>query len=127
MNTTVISMNKIELMRNVIEGTSGKIASVTFVKKDGSTRKMQFRTGVKAGIVENPRICSNGTSDTTAHIDYYIKVSDMNVAKEAKAEALAAGKTEEEAKVIAAKKSYRIVNLSTITAFKCGDIELNIA
>lgn len=119
-------MNKIELMRNVIEGTSGKIASVTFVKKDGTTRKMQFRTGVKAGLVKDPRICLNGTSDTTAHIDYYIKVSDMNVAKEAKKEAIENGYSEEEAKVFAAKKSYRIVNLSTITSFKCGDVELNI-
>ena len=119
-------MNKIEIMRDLIENTNGKIASVTFIKKDGTERKMQFRTGVKAGLVNNPRICFNGTSDTTAHIDYLIKVSDMQVAKESKAESLAIGKTEEEAKVIAAKKSYRIVNLSTITHFKCGEVELTI-
>lgn len=123
----VTSMNKIEIMRNIIENTNGKIATVTFIKKDGTERKMQFRTGVTAGLVENPRICFNGTSNTTAHIDYYIKVSDMIAAKEAAAQARAEGATPEQAKVIAARKSYRTLNLSTITHFKCGEVELTIA
>ena len=122
----VTSMNKIELMRNIIENTNGKIATVVFVKKDGTERHMQFRTGVKAGLVENPRICSNGTSDTTAHIDYYFKVFDMLAAKDAAAAARAEGATPEQAKAIAAKKAYRTLNLSTISYFKCGELELTV-
>lgn len=99
-------MDKIELMRSLIEGTNGKIASITFVKKNGEIRKMQFRTGVKAGLVKDPRICSNGTSNTAAHIDYLIRVCDI-------------AETKSEGKV-----AYRTINLSTITHFKCGDIEI---
>lgn len=122
----VNSMNKIEMMRNIIENTNGKIATVVFIKKDGTERRMQFRTGVKAGLVENPRICFNGTSDTTAHIDYYFKVFDMIAVKEIAAEARANGATPEEAKEIAAKKAYRTLNLSTISYFKCGELELTV-
>lgn len=101
-------MDKIELMRSLIEGTDGKFASVTFVKANGEIRKMQFRTGVKAGLKKNPRICVNGTSNTAAHIDYLFRVCDI------------------EATRLAGKAQYRTINLSTVTHFKCGDVEINI-
>lgn len=116
--------SKIDLMRKIVETTDGKIATVTFVKKDGTVREMQFRTGVTAGLVENPRICINGTSNTTAHIPKYINVFDMVQAREETKIALANGATPAEAKEIAAKKSYRKINLSTVTHFKCGPLEL---
>jgi len=37
-------------MREQILATKGKIFSVTFIKKDGTERKMVCRTGVKKGI-----------------------------------------------------------------------------
>ena len=53
----------------LIRGTAGKIFTVTFIKKDGSLRKMTARIGVKKNLV--------GGTNTTAHISKYITVYDM--------------------------------------------------
>ena len=37
-------------MIDIINRTNGKFFSVTFVKKDGSIRKMTARTGVRKGV-----------------------------------------------------------------------------
>ena len=37
-------------MIDIINNTGGKFFTVTFVKKDGTTRRMTARTGVKKGV-----------------------------------------------------------------------------
>ena len=37
-------------MLDIIENTRGKFFTVTFVKKDGTLRRMTARTGVKKGV-----------------------------------------------------------------------------
>lgn len=84
-------------MNTVIENaireamTSGKIFSVIFTKKDGSSRKMRARMGVTKHHVHE------GRPSTTAHIPNYLTVFDLD------------------------KEAYRTVNVNTITDFKCGD------
>lgn len=95
-------MSKIDMVKQIIGLTKGKFFTIRFVKKDGSLREMTCRTGVTRHLVDNPRICSNGTSNTVAHIPKYIKVFDM------------------------VKNEYRNVNTDTLQYFKCGDIEIEI-
>jgi hypothetical protein len=70
---------------------SGKIFSVVFTKKDGSSRKMRARMGVTKHHVHE------GRPSTTSHIPKYLTVFDLE------------------------KEAYRTVNVDTITDFKCGD------
>ena len=74
---------------------SGKIFTVTFIKKDGTIRNMKARMGVSKYHVNKPSIPS-----TTAHIPEYLTVFDL------------------------VKMQYRTVNVSTITAFKCGKVKV---
>lgn len=46
-------MNKIQLMKTLIDSTRGRFYVVEFLKLDGSLRKMRTRTGVKKGIKGN--------------------------------------------------------------------------
>ena len=39
-----------QLMEVIIKGTRGKIFSATFIKKDGTLRKMTARLGVRKGV-----------------------------------------------------------------------------
>lgn len=39
-----------QLLEHIIKGTRGKIFSATFIKKDGTLRKMTARLGVKKGV-----------------------------------------------------------------------------
>jgi len=43
-------MESTQQIAELIKGTKGKFFSVEFVKKDGSTRKMTARLGVRKGI-----------------------------------------------------------------------------
>lgn len=45
-----MNMNKIDAVKNTIEATKGRFFVVTFIKADGTIRKMTTRTGVKKGI-----------------------------------------------------------------------------
>ncbi len=91
-------MKKIDALRTLIESTNGKIAYITFTKKDGTVRNMNCRIGVVAGVNPDARTCMNGTTNTTAHLDYILTVYDMT------------------------KRAHRNINLNTITHFKCGEI-----
>ena len=55
--------------KNIIEKTAGKIFTVLFIKKDGTTRKLNCRLGVKRYL--------HGGNSTTAHIDNLITVYDL--------------------------------------------------
>jgi hypothetical protein len=92
--------SKIDLMRKLLSDTSGKFFTVTFVKKDGTIRNLTVRTGVTSYLTDDPRICVNGTSNTTAHIPKYFRAYDIH------------------------KKGYRTINLETIMSFKCGEIDI---
>ena len=94
------NMDKIAIVRNIVENTDGLFFNITFVKKNGEIRNLTGRTGVTKHLTPNPRICMNGTSDTVAHKEEYIKVYDT------------------------IKKGYRNVNMETVTYFKCGDVEI---
>ena len=81
--------NEIDLL---IDETGGRWFSVTFIKKDGTERRMNARTAVtkhlQGGELKfNPR-------------DHGLRVV-----------------------FDAQKKKYRMVNLQTVTHFKCGQIE----
>jgi archaellum component FlaG (FlaF/FlaG flagellin family) len=43
-------MNKVETVKQIIDESGGHIASVVFVKMDGTVRKMNFRTQVSKGV-----------------------------------------------------------------------------
>ena len=45
-----MNMTKIDAVKNTIELTKGRFFVVTFIKADGTIRKMTTRTGVKKGI-----------------------------------------------------------------------------
>ena len=45
-----MNMNKIDAVKNTIDATKGRFFIVTFIKADGTIRKMITRTGVKKGI-----------------------------------------------------------------------------
>lgn len=59
---------KRKLVKDLIKATNGKFFAVTFVKKDGSVREMQCRTGVTKHL--------RGGDSTTAHKDNLITVFD---------------------------------------------------
>ncbi len=39
-----------QLLEHIIKGTNGRIFSATFIKKDGTLRKMTARLGVRKGV-----------------------------------------------------------------------------
>lgn len=43
-------MNKVETVKQIIDESGGNIASVVFVKMDGTVRKMNFRRKVSKGV-----------------------------------------------------------------------------
>lgn len=86
-------------LRDLIKKTNGKIAMISFIKANGELRKMKCRIGVTKGINPDARICSNGTSNTKAHMKEYLSVYDME------------------------KSGWRTVNLETMKSIKCGDIQ----
>ena len=45
-----MNMNKIDVVKNTIDATKGRFFTVSFIKADGTIRKMTTRTGVKKGI-----------------------------------------------------------------------------
>ena len=81
-------------MKETIQQTNGKFFSVVFTKKDGTTRRMTARLGVKKGV--SGKGMSYNPDDKGL-----IVVWDNQ------------------------KQDYRMVNLSTITEFKCGKLTLN--
>lgn len=44
-------MNKIQMMKNLIDSTKGRFFVVEFVKSNGELRKMLTRTGIKKGVL----------------------------------------------------------------------------
>lgn len=83
----------VDIKRQIIlkeAGKNGKIFTASFIKKDGSNRVMTCRLGVTKHLV------GNGPS-TTAHIDKYMTVYDVNVPEE---------------------RSYRNLNLETVYSIK---------
>lgn len=94
-------MNKIDTVKHIIRTTDGLIFSIHYIKQNGEKRILTGRTGVTAYLVDNPRKCKNGTSNTVAHIPKYLRVYDMH------------------------KNGYRTINLETTTYFKCGDVEID--
>ena len=68
--------------------SSGKIATITFIKKDGSERTINCKKFVRKGISDpnNPKV------STVSHIDKYMPVFDLQ------------------------KNGYRNVNLETVLA-----------
>lgn len=62
-------MMNLTQMKQFISWTNGRFFTVEFVKKDGSVRRMNCRTGVKR--------YSNGGRPTTAHIAKYVTVYDV--------------------------------------------------
>lgn len=46
-------MNKIQMMKTLIDSTRGKFFVINFIKKDGTVRKMLTRTGVSKGVKGN--------------------------------------------------------------------------
>lgn len=77
-------MDKIQVVKKALSG--GKIATITFIKKDGSIRQINCKSYVKRGFVdpENPKV------STVAHIEKYIPVFDLQ------------------------KNAYRNINLETV-------------
>lgn len=73
---------------------TGKFFTVEFVKKDGTLRKMLARMGV----TKHHR--TDGTPSTTAHIEKYVTVYDIQA------------------------EGYRNINLETIVSFKCGEVQV---
>lgn len=43
-------MNKIQMMKTLIDSTKGKFFVINFVKSNGEVRKMLTRTGVSKGV-----------------------------------------------------------------------------
>jgi len=89
--TTTVMAN---VKRAIIEkeaGKNGKIFTASFIKKDGTKRVMTCRLGVKKHLV------GTGPS-TTAHIDKYMTVYDVNVPDP--------------------KRAYRNLNLETVYSIK---------
>ena len=44
-------MNKIQMMKTLIDSTKGRFYVVQFIKSSGEVRKMLTRTGIKKGIL----------------------------------------------------------------------------
>lgn len=82
---------------NTIHKTKNSIFTVTFVKKDGSLRKMNCRKGVKKYLK------GSGKPSTTHHIPKYITVFDM------------------------VKKGYRTINVTTIQALNIAGQSYEVA
>lgn len=79
-----------------IMATKGKIFSVTFIKKDGTVRKMVCRIDKRLGHeLVNPQ--THQLTTETLNRRMMIRVWDMQ------------------------KCDYRIVNCKTVIAFKCGE------
>lgn len=60
---------KPQALKSLIQSNGHQIFSVSFTKKDGTTRQMTCRLGVKAPL--------KGGSNTVAHIPKYLTVFDM--------------------------------------------------
>ena len=43
-------MNKIQMMKTLIDSTKGRFYVINFVKLDGTVRRMLTRTGIKRGV-----------------------------------------------------------------------------
>lgn len=100
------NMNKIAMVKSILESANGRIFSVDFEKKDGSLRHMVCRTGVTSKLSPKPleeKLCVNGTTNTVAHKIEYLTVFDM------------------------IKKEYRNINTATLRNFKCGDVNINFS
>jgi hypothetical protein len=63
-------MNKITLLRNLINNQDGRFFTVVFTKKDGSTRKMTARRGVK-------KYLKGGVNKVELNHPEYMTVFDM--------------------------------------------------
>jgi hypothetical protein len=83
-----------QLMEVIIKGTRGKIFSATFIKKDGTLRKMTARLGVRKGV-------------TGAGLKFDPRERSLVVVYEM------------------SKKSYRMINLSTIKSITFKKQTLN--
>lgn len=94
-------MNKIDIVKNIIETTDGLFFSIRFIKSNGQERTLVGRTGVTTYLIEDPRICKNGSSNTVSHIPKYIKTYDIQ------------------------NHGYRNINMEKVTYFKCGEVEIN--
>ena len=94
-------MNTLNFYKDFITNTKSKFFTVVFVKKNGEERTLVGQTGVTKFLQKNPRITKHGSSNTTAHLENYMTVYDIQ------------------------KKAYRNVNLETIKSIKCGDLTLS--
>ena len=83
---------KKEIVRNAIEQTNGRFFSVSFIKKDGTERKMLARTGCKVGINGNGYFLKE---ETKANV---IRIYDI------------------------IKKAWRTITFENVFEFKCGNV-----
>lgn len=85
------------VFKEMITRTNGKFFTVEFVKKDGSIRKMNCRTGVTRHLRAR-----EGVGSSTAHIEKYVTVYDVHA------------------------KGYRTINVDQLRSFKCGKMVFNL-
>lgn len=88
----------------LMKGSKGKIFTVTFIKKDGTLRKMNCRLGVKAGLSQDPN--KKGMSYNPDE-KYLLNVYDV--------------KSKDEK-----KKNYRMVDLNTVMSLKTSGVEYQV-
>ena len=89
MNTTV------QTVKDLVTLTGGKFFTILFIKKDGTTRKMQARIGVKKGLVKSGDARPKAPSKNQDLISVY----DVKA------------------------KGYRSVDANRVLSIKCGGIE----
>ena len=84
--------------KQLIFETNGRIFSATFIKKDGSERKMQCRLNVQKHL--------KGGVSTTSHIPNLITVFEMVMGED--------------------KPRFRNINVDTLLTLKVNGDELNV-
>lgn len=69
MKTNLDTLTREELLQIIKEETKGKLFSVSFIKKDGSERKLVVRNRIKNFF--------HGGKNTTSHMPNYLNLFDM--------------------------------------------------
>jgi hypothetical protein len=98
------------ILREAIKETDGKIFSVSFVKKDGSIRKMTARTHVKVGVKGSTPEATAKRKETLAE-NGMVGVYDMNKLPENY------DSLPEDQKEKIKKGAFRTINLLTVKEF----------
>lgn len=95
----VVSNLPVEMKRKMILEAvkKGKFFSVSWVTKNGKISEMNCRNGVKKHLKNTGKVCSNGTSNTVAHLSQYLTVYKVNAGD---------------------KNGYRNLNLDTVLILK---------